>query len=193
MELLTYWKYLFWLPIVFWIGLYFWFRRVSFPLYLKKQVKLRKKWAYVPESFSKNPSFAAILRLGNFLLGLLTILSSTLTVVWLLDMFMTPATFGLVAAFPFFCLVLVMKNSVNSKLVRVFQSAYYLEYCRVRYKTDRSGILRNEEDLHNRTNWSFGRKLRNAESHGRLWKYLMAMANSKKFPPDIYAETAYEH
>lgn len=191
MELLlySYWDYLFWLPVLFWLGLYFWFKRVSFPLYLNKQVKLRKKWAYVPESFSKNSSSAFKMGFGNFVLGLLTILTSSMTVAWLLNMFMSPATLGFVSIVPFLCLVFIMKNSLNSKLVNMFQSAYYLEYCRVRYKTDKSGILRNEEDLHNRTNWSFGRKLRNAESHGRLWKYLNAMANSKKFPPDIYAET----
>lgn len=192
MELLVYWKYIFWVPIICWLGLFFWFKCVSYPLYLKQQMKLRKKWAYVPEPFASNSSLFKRLRFGNIVLVLLTVLTSSVTVVWLLDMFMTPAILGFVSAVPFIWLVLIMKKSQNSKLAYMFQSAYYLEYCRVRYRTDKSGISRNEEDLHNRTTWSFGRKLRNAENHGRFWKYLKAMASSKKLPPDIYAETVYE-
>ena len=44
-ESLDYW---FWIPVLFWAGLYFWYYRVSFPTFLKKQMRKGHKWAFVP-------------------------------------------------------------------------------------------------------------------------------------------------
>lgn len=74
---------------------------------------------------------------------------------------------------------------------QTFQSAYFLEYRKVRYKYEVKGNFRNEADVQNQTVWSYTKKLKNAEAHGRLWKYVNAMAKTKKIPPDIYAETMY--
>ena len=85
----------------------------------------------------------------------------------------------------------VLCHKAKHKTAELYQSAYYLEYCKVRYESDSRGNVRNEMDLHNRTIWSFAKKLKNAEAHGRLWKYVNAMAKTKKVPPDIYAETMF--
>ena len=77
----------------------------------------------------------------------------------------------------------------KSNTAQLYQSAYFLEYRRVRYETEIKGNFRSEADVHNRTIWSFTKKLKNAEAHGRLWKYVNAMAKTKKIPPDVYAET----
>ena len=77
------------------------------------------------------------------------------------------------------------------KVAEIYQSAYFYEYRRVRYESERKGAFQNEGDVHNRTIWSFTKKLRNAEAHRRLWKYVNAMAKTKKIPRDVYAETMY--
>ena len=68
----------------------------------------------------------------------------------------------------------------------------YEEYRRTCYESDSRGNLRIEADILNRTAWNFNRKLRYAEKHRRLRKYVHAMAASKKIPPDLYAETMNE-
>ena len=51
--------------------------------------------------------------------------------------------------------------------------------------------MQSEADINNRAIWSFTKKLRNAEAHGCLWKYVNAMAKTKKIPPDVLAEVQY--
>ena len=78
-----------------------------------------------------------------------------------------------------------------SKISSIFESAYFLEYRRARYQIESKGEFFEEADIHNRTVWSFNKKLRHAQDHHRFWKYVNAMAKTKKIPPDIYAETMY--
>ena len=77
------------------------------------------------------------------------------------------------------------------KVAVVYETAYFYEYRRVRYDSERKGVFQSETDVHNRTIWSFTKKLKNAESHGRLWKYVNAMAKTKKISPDVLAQTMY--
>ena len=78
-----------------------------------------------------------------------------------------------------------------SRISSIFESAYFLEYRKVRYQIESKGEFLEMDDIHNRTVWSFNKKLRNAQVHGRFWKYVNAMAKTKKIPPDVYAETMY--
>ena len=93
------------------------------------------------------------------------------------------------------CAVCLLFFSVSctakSKTAELYQSAYFLEYRKVRYESEIKGNFRSETDVHNHTIWSFTKKLKYAEAHGRLWKYVNAMAKTKKIPPDVYAETMY--
>lgn len=193
MNWFSYLNYVTWFPLVLWFALFFWFRFVAYPLYLKKQMRKGRKWAYFPEFASKNRSFMGRLRFRLVLWTFLTAALSTGSVVWCLAKFtQIPPVYGL-ASFVFFVLLAVFLYSRAMKRVcRLYQAAYYLEYRRTCYASDRKGNRRNEADILNRTVWSFTRKLRNAEEHHRLRKYVNAMAVSKKIPPDLYAETMNE-
>lgn len=192
MESLEWYGYIVWLPLVFWVGLFFWFWRYSGTLYLKKMIKKGKKWAVIPEAFSKNPSSFTRLRLKNFLLSLLVSALSALSVAWCLSAFAgIDSALVLLAVVPFLLVAVFIYKVAMAKVSATYQAAYFLEYCRARYESDKKGALRNEADIHNRAIWSFAKKLKNAEAHKRLWKYVNAMANTKKIPPDVMAETMY--
>ena len=184
--------YVFWLPLLFWVGLYLWFYRCSFPLYLRKMVKKGKKWACLPETTTKKPAWVAKLRAENFVLTLVASLSLSAIVCWAFEKTgVCPAVYGLAATALFFILALVLYRIAMKRISALFEAAYFLEYRKVRYQSERKGNFQNEADIHNRTIWSFTKKLRNAEAHGRFWKYVNAMAKTKKIPPDVYAETMY--
>lgn len=184
--------YVFWLPVFFWVLLYFWFYRCSFPLYLRKMVKKGKKWAVVPEKVSHRPSWVANFRAKNFLFALLASLALSATVCWAFEKTdVCPAVYGLAATPVFLVFALVLYRIAMRRVSALFEAAYFLEYRKVRYQSERKGNFQNEADIHNRTIWSFTKKLRNAEAHRRFWKYLNAMAKTKKIPPDVYAETMY--
>ncbi len=184
--------YVFWLPLLFWVGLYLWFYRCSFPLYLRKMVKKGKKWACLPEKTTKKSAWVAKLRAENFVLTLVASLSLSATVCWAFEKTgVCPAVYGLASMALFFILALVLYRVAMKRISALFEAAYFLEYRKVRYQSERKGNFQNEADIHNRTIWSFTKKLRNAEAHGRFWKYVNAMAKTKKIPPDVYAETMY--
>lgn len=181
-ETMDYW---FWVPILFWVGLYFWFYRVTYPRYLKKLVKKGIKWAYMP-------AWQSYWFPLDLLFSLLTALVSAVPVIWVLFRWSDLPWYGGFVASPLFLAVAaILCRAAKKKTAGLFQSAYFLEYRKVRYETEIKGNFRNEMDVHNRTIWSFTRKLKNAEAHGYLWKYVNAMANTKKIPPDVYAETLY--
>jgi hypothetical protein len=182
LESLDYW---FWIPVLFWVGLYFWFYRVTYPRYMKKLVRKGIKWAFVPAW----RSYWAPL---DFLFTLLMALASALPAIWVLyNWFDYPWYYGFAVSPLLFALGPVFCRTAKKKTAALYQSAYFLEYRRVRYETESKGNFRNEVDVHNHTIWSFTKKLKNAEAHGRLWKYVNAMAKTKKIPRDIYAETMY--
>lgn len=184
--------YVFWLPLIFWVGLYLWFYRCSFPLNLRKMVKKGKKWACLPERTTKKPAWVAKLRAENFVFSLVASFALSATVCWAFEKTgVCPAVYGLVAVAPFLILALVLYRIAMKRISALFEAAYFLEYRKVRYQSERKGNFQNEADIHNRTIWSFTKKLRNAEAHGRFWKYVNAMAKTKKIPPDVYAETMY--
>lgn len=192
MKFFPWYDYIFWLPLFFWFALYFWFWRFSNPLYLKKMVRFGKKWAVVPGSFSKNPAKFSVVRIENVVFSVLVSLVSAYSVAWILEFFRVEhPEYGLGSFFAFILLSVVLYKVAGLRIGAMYQSAYFLEYRRVRYETERKGNFRSEFDVQNRTVWSFTRKLSNAETHGRLWKYVNAMAKTKKIPPDIYAETMY--
>ncbi|MCQ2104866.1 MAG: hypothetical protein MJZ26_03640 [Fibrobacter sp.] len=117
---------------------------------------------------------------------------SAVPAIWVVYRWTTEEWYLGLAVCPVFLIVgVVMCKVANKKIGDLFQSAYFLEYRKVRYKTEIKGNFRNEMDVHNQTIWSFTKKLKNAEAHGRLWKYVNAMARTKKIPRDVYAETMY--
>ncbi len=179
---LDYW---FWVPVLFWVGLFFWFYRVSYPTYLKKMLNKGQKWAVVP-------TYKDFWKLSDVLLTLFVAVSSVLPGIWALNKWTELPLYYALAVVPVFLVVgIVLCSVAKKKAAELYRSAYFLEYRKVRYESDIKGNFRNEADIHNRTAWSFAKKLKNAETHGRLWKYVNAMAKTKKIPPDIYAETMY--
>jgi hypothetical protein len=189
MQFLDRLDYVFWIPLVLWVPLFFWFMRCSYPLFFKKMVKKGKKWAYMPEKFGKNSPRMAIYRLLNVLFSLVVSLGSSIGVVWALNKWtQVPAVYGFASAIAFLVFAMVLYRLAVGKVAVIFQSAYFLEYRRAHYESDSKGKMQSEADIHNRAIWSFTKNLRHAESHGRLWKYVNAMAKTKKIPPDILAE-----
>ncbi len=182
LDSLDYW---FWVPVLFWVGLYFWFYRVSYPLYFKKLIKKGIKWVVLP-------SWRGYWLGLDLLFSLMTALFSALPSVWFIyNWTELPWYYGFAVSPLFIILDVVLCRIAKSRTALLYQSAYFLEYRKVRYETEIKGNFQNEVDIHNRTIWSFTKKLKNAESHGRLWKYVNAMAMTKKIPPDVYAETMY--
>lgn len=177
--------YWFWTPVLFWVGLFFWFYRVSYPTYLKKQMRKGKKWAFVPK-------FGGQIVFFDVFFTLVMAVFSAVPAIWVVYRWTTEEWYLGLAVCPVFLIVgVVMCKVANKKIGDLFQSAYFLEYRKVRFKTEIKGNFRNEMDVHNQTIWSFTKKLKNAEAHGRLWKYVNAMARTKKIPRDVYAETMY--
>lgn len=185
MDVLSSLDYWFWVPVVFWGGLYFWFYRVSYPLYLKKQMRLGRKWAFVP-------AWRGYWLPLDLAFSLLTALVSALPAIWIANKWTDfPWFYGLAVSPLFLVLCAVLCRVAKKKTAELFQAAYFLEYRRMRYQTEIKGNFQSEMDVHNRTIWSFTKRLKNAEAHHRLWKYVNAMARTKKIPPDVYAETSY--
>lgn len=182
LETLDYWFYA---PVFFWVGLYIWFYRVTYPTYLKGLVKKGIKWAYVPK-IKNHYSFLDAL----FTLAMAVV--SAVPFIWAIYNWVDlPCYYGF-ATTPIFVIVgFILCKISKSKAASLFQSAYFYEYRRVRYESESKGNFRSEFDVHNHTLWSFTKKLKNAEAHGRLWKYVNSMAKTKKIPPDVYAETMY--
>ena len=182
LESLDYW---FWVPVLFWVGLFFWFYRVSYPLYLKKQMKKGKKWAVVLK-------FRSYWKFLDFVFTLLMAAVSALPAIWVLFRWTSLPWFYGFAISPLFVIVgAVLCRVAKKKAAGLFQSAYFLEYRRAHYESDMKGKMQSEADINNRAIWSFTKKLRNAEAHGCLWKYVNAMAKTKKIPPDVLAEAQY--
>ena len=190
MEFNIYAEYMFWLPILFWVGLHFWFRNVSYVVFMKEQVNRGQKWAYVTEDYVKHPGRVSFLRFCDILFTLLTSVASAAVVVGLLQVsgFNKHAYFGFASFLVFWAVARIVKRRTEVKLTELFQSAFYLEYRRVRYEIDRKGIKMDESNVKNRAGLSYAHKLCNAENHHVFWKYVKAMAASKKVPPDIFAE-----
>ena len=189
MQFLVRLDYVFWIPLVLWVPLFFWFMRCSYPLFFKKMVKKGKKWAYMPEKFGSNSPRFAVTRALNLLFSLVLASGCSVSVAWALNKFtQVPAVYGFASVAVFLVLAIVLYRLAVGKVAVIFQSAYFLEYRRAHYESDVKGKMQSEADIHNRAIWSFTKKLRNAESHGRLWKYVNAMARTKKIPPDILAE-----
>lgn len=96
------------------------------------------------------------------------------------------AYYGFVSVLVFAWIAHLMKRRTELKLTDLFQSAFYLEYRWVNYGIQRKGIAMSEENVRDRAGLSYAHKLRNAEDHGRFWKYVKSMAASKKVPPEMF-------
>ncbi len=188
MELNIHMEFVFWVPIFLWVGLFFWFRNVSYVVFLKKQLDRGQIWAYVSEGFVKHPGRVHFLHFCDILFSILTSLASSAVVVWLLKMAKLTefANYGYLSVFLFLALANLMARRTGAKLTDLFQSAFYLEYRRVRYEVDLKGIKMDEGNVKNRAGLSYARKLRNADNHNLFWKYVKAMAASKKVPPELF-------
>ena len=181
-------EYSFWTPVLLWVGLHFWFRNVSYVVFLKKQLDRGEKWAYVLSGFVKNPGRVSFLRFCDYLFTVITSVATSATVVWTLQKIGlgTNAYYGFVSVLIFVWIAHLMKRRTELKLTDLFQSAFYLEYRWVRYGIDRKGIMMDESNVKNRAGLSFAHKLNNAENHHRFWRYVKAMAKSKKVPPEMF-------
>ncbi len=185
MDILSSLDYWFWTPVVLWALLFLWFYRVSYPLYLKKLVKAGKKWAYVP-------AVKPVHKLLDLFFTLIASLFSAAPAIWVLKNWTElDPLYGFAVSPLFLILGVILCGIAKKKAARLFQDAYFLEYRRVRYESEIKGKFQSESDVHNRTIWSFTKNLKKAESRGRLWKLVNAMAKTKKIPPDVYAETMY--
>ena len=192
MELFSWYGYVAWIPLVFWVALFNWFWRYSNPLFLRKMVKKREKWAVLPDFASKDRSFYARTRLKCVLFSFAVSAISSYSVAWLFKALdLADPLYGFASVAVFLLVAVLLYRVAMRKVAEIYQSAYFYEYRRVRYESERKGAFQNEGDVHNRTIWSFTKKLRNAEAHRRLWKYVNAMAKTKKIPRDVYAETMY--
>ena len=184
--------YLSWIPLVLGVSLYFWFYRCAYPLHLHKMLKKGRKWAFVSASSSEKNAKNARIRLLNVFFSLLFSISLAFTGCWgLFRLQIGEPVYGLGAAVLGLLLSIVLYRIAMSRISSIFESAYFLEYRKVRYQIESKGEFLEMDDIHNRTVWSFNKKLRNAQVHGRFWKYVNAMAKTKKIPPDVYAETMY--
>ena len=155
---------------------------------MKKRVNGGQKWAYVSEFYVKNPGRVSFLRFCDVLFSFVVSAVTAVVVVWLLKKygFGEYANYGIVSFFVFLGLAYSMVHRTEIKLTDLFQSAFYLEYRWVNYEIQRKGIAMSEENVRDRAGLSFAHKLHNAEAHRRFWKYVKAMAASKKVPPEMY-------
>jgi hypothetical protein len=181
-------EYAFWVPVLLWVGLYFWFRNVSYVVFMKKKVNGGQKWAYVSEEYVKQPGRVAFLRFCDVFFSIVVSGVTAVVVVWFFKKygFGEFANYGFVSFFVFLGLAYSMVHRTETKLTDLFQSAFYLEYRWVRYDVDRKGIMMSEENVRDRAGLSYAHKLHNAEAHHRFWKYVKAMAASKKVPPEMF-------
>ena len=181
-------EYGFWLPVLLWVGLYFWFRNVSYVVFMKKKVNEGQKWAYASEAFVKHPGRVGFLRFCDVLFSLVVSAVTAVVVVWFLKKygFGEYANYGFVSFFVFLGLAYSMVHRTEIKLTDLFQSAFYLEYRWVQYDVNSKGIMMSEENVRDRAGLSYAHKLHNAEAHHRFWKYVKAMAASKKVPPELF-------
>ena len=188
MENFAWYGYIAWLPVLCWCALYFWFWRFSSPLYLRKMAKKGKKWALLPDSITKDRSALSRMRLKCVAFSLVASVLTACTVAWsFATLNVLEPLYGF-ASVPLFAIFAgAVYHAAVKKVAVVYETAYFYEYRRVRYDSERKGVFQSETDVHNRTIWSFTKKLRNAEAHRRLWKYVHAMARSKKVAPDILA------
>ena len=188
MELNIYVEYLFWIPVLFWVGLHFWFRNVSYVVFMKEQVNRGEKWAYVTEGYVKHPGRVSFLHFCDILFTLVTLIASSAVVVGLLQIsgFNKYAYFGFASVLVFWAVARIVKRRTEVKLTELFQSAFYLEYRWMNYGIQRKGIAMSDENVQDRAGLSYAHKLRNAEDHGRFWKYVKSMAASKKVPPEMF-------
>ncbi|MBR6453074.1 MAG: hypothetical protein IKS97_00595 [Fibrobacter sp.] len=188
MDIDAFLEYAFWVPVLLWVGLYFWFRNVSYVVFMKKKVNGGQKWAYVSEEYVKQPGRVAFLRFCDVFFSIVVSGVTAVVVVWFFKKygFGEFANYGFVSFFVFLGLAYSMVHRTETKLTDLFQSAFYLEYRWVRYDVDRKGIMMSEENVRDRAGLSYAHKLHNAEAHHRFWKYVKAMAASKKVPPEMF-------
>ena len=188
MDIDAFLEYAFWVPVLLWVGLYFWFRNVSYVVFMKKKVNGGQKWAYVSEEYVKQPGRVAFLRFCDVFFSIVVSGVTAVVVVWFFKKygFGEFANYGFVSFFIFLGLAYLMVHRTETKLTDLFQSAFYLEYRWVRYDVDRKGIMMSEENVRDRAGLSYAHKLHNAEAHHRFWKYVKAMAASKKVPPEMF-------
>ena len=188
MELNTLVDYCFWAPVLLWVGLHFWFRNVSYTVFMKKQLNRGEKWAYVLHGYVKHPARVSFLRIFDVIFTLVASATTAVAVVWSLQKFGLGeyAYFGFLSLLVCFVFAYLMKRRTELKLTDLFQSAFYLEYRWVNYEIQRKGITMSDENVRDRAGLSFAHKLRNAEDHHRFWKYVKAMAKSKKVPPEMF-------
>ena len=188
MELNTLVDYCFWTPVFLWVGLHFWFRNVSYTVFMKKQLNRGEKWAYVYNGYVKHPARVSFLRFCDVLFTLVASTATALMVVWSMQKFGLGknAYYGFLSLLLFFGVAHLMKRRTELKLTDLFQSAFYLEYRWVNYDIQRKGIAMSDENVRDRAGLSFAHKLRNAENHGVFWRYVKAMAASKKVPPEMF-------
>lgn len=192
MEVFSWYGYIAWFPLLSWVLLFHWFWRYSSPLYLRKMVKKGRKWAVMPDFVSKDKSFASRTRLKCVAFSFVASALSACTVAWVMALLeLGDAKLGFASTAVFLVFAVLLYRIAVKKVASTYETAYFYEYRRVRYESERDGTFRSETDLNNRTVWSFTKKLRNAESHRRLWKYVHAMARSKKVAPDILAGSRY--
>ena len=188
MELNTLVDYCFWAPVLLWVGLHFWFRNVSYTVFMKKQLNRGEKWAYVLHGYVKHPARVSFLRIFDVIFTLVASAATAVAIVWSLQKFGLGeyAYFGFLSLLVCFVFAYLMKRRTELKLTDLFQSAFYLEYRWVNYEIQRKGITMSDENVRDRAGLSFAHKLRNAEDHHRFWKYVKAMAKSKKVPPEMF-------
>lgn len=188
MELNTLVDYCFWAPVLLWVGLHFWFRNVSYTVFMKKQLNRGEKWAYVLHDYVKNPARVSFLRIFDVIFTLVASAATAVIVVWTMQKFGfgRNAYYGFLSLLLFFAVAHLMKRRTEIKITDLFQSAFYLEYRWVNYEIQRKGITMSDENVRDRAGLSFAHKLRNAEDHHRFWKYVKAMAASKKVPPEMF-------
>ena len=188
MDIDAFLEYAFWVPVLLWVGLYFWFRNVSYVVFMKKKVNGGQKWAYVSEEYVKQPGRVVFLRFCDVFFSIVVSGVTAVVVVWFFKKygFGEFANYGFVSFFVFLALAYSMVHRTETKLTDLFQSAFYLEYRWVRYDVDRKGIMMSEENVRDRAGLSYAHKLHNAEAHHRFWKYVKAMAASKKVPPEMF-------
>lgn len=188
MELNTLVDYCFWAPILLWVGLHFWFRNVSYTVFMKKQLNRGEKWAYVLNGYVKNPARVSFLRFCDVVFTLVVSAVTSFIVVGFLQKLGLgeKAYFGFLSVLFCFVLAYLMKRRTELKLTDLFQSAFYWEYRWMNYGIQRKGIAMSDENVRDRAGLSYAHKLRNAEDHHRFWKYVKAMATSKKVPPEMF-------
>jgi hypothetical protein len=178
---------IFWLPVVFWVALFFWSRYLAYPIALKGMIRNGKTWLYVPMWWSKHTAKQKAITGTFYLLCALAALTSASTVYWLLPstvywflilviLFCVGARFGVRYAF--------------KRIPRLEIDCYFFEYHRQVYQYQCKGEPLVEEDIRNQCIWAFQHDLRHADSKGRFFTYIKAMAASRKIPKDLDAEVS---